>query len=283
VYGARALRGSLLSMRFIYHLYRELGLALAAKYYSLATASVALVSYRLEVKPVISQGLVDAAESDYYQGSWVGFLDLAEVGLRAYGLFSKESKDLDDDELQRYLFDLATLMTMAKLFDERLFERIAKRVENWNLDDMLKKSFAMAQSAWEKTSIPEIWKNIEEQIGGRPFGDLGKVREVVWSELGITWKVSWKNDYDTTAASEQLIAILQILLSDLGGIDLCLLKTDVEVDVCALNFNSHTRSEGASLAEPSPFFGQLLHSTWLSRYETVKNRFSGAAFALCLR
>ena len=226
------LRGSLLSMLFISRLYSELGLSFAAKYYALAAAFIALHSSKSDVKPFLSRALINAAECDYYQGSWCGFLELTDLGLRAHGFFSKDAGDLEaHDELQRTLFHITTLMTITKRLDSRLFEFVAGWIQEWNMEDWLKELLPIAQNAWSKQNISELWTSIEEQLGGRPFGDLETVREVNWSELGITWKINWKNDYNTTPAAEQLIAILQILLADLADVDLCLLKTDVNVNV----------------------------------------------------
>ena len=103
----------------------------------------------------------------------------------------------------------------------------------------------MAHETWGTQDISELWLGIEEDLGGRPFGDIGTVREVTWSELGIVWNVNWKNDYNTTPAAEQFTAVLQILLTDLAGIDLCLLKTDVNINICVENI-------GGARVEPIP-------------------------------
>lgn len=235
-FAEETLRGSLLSMLLISKWYLELGLSFAAKYYALAVAFITLHSPKSDVKSLLSRALISAAECDYHQGSWCGFLELTDIGLRAHGLFSKDAGDLaTHDELQRTLFHTTTLMTITKRLDLQLFEFIAGVVQKWNIEDVLKEFLPIAHDTWRKQSISELWRSIEEQLGGRPFGDLGTVREVTWSELGITWKINWKNDYNTTPAAEQLIAILQILLADLAGADLCLLKTDVNINVCVEN------------------------------------------------
>ncbi|MBE9594644.1 MAG: hypothetical protein IMF19_14325, partial [Proteobacteria bacterium] len=221
-FAEETLRGSLLSMLLISQWYLELGLSFAAKYYALAVAFITLHSPKSDVKSLLSRALISAAECDYHQGSWCGFLELTDIGLRAHGLFSKDAGDLaTHDELQRTLFHTTTLMTITKRLDLQLFEFIAGVVQKWNIEDVLKEFLPIAHDTWRKQSISELWRSIEEQLGGRPFGDLGTVREVTWSELGITWKINWKNDYNTTPAAEQLIAILQILLADLAGADLC--------------------------------------------------------------
>lgn len=235
-FAEETLRGSLLSMLLISRLYLELGLSFAAKYYALAVAFISLHSSKSEVKPFLSRALVSAAECDYHQGSWCGFLELTDLGLRTHGVFSRDADDSTTrDKLQRTLFHVTTLMTITKRLDPQLFKYVAGWVRKRNMEDWLKESLPFAHDVWGKLNISDLWTNAEEQMKGRPFGDLGTLREVTWSELGITWRINWKNDYDTTPAAEQLIAILQILLADLAGVDLCLLKTDVNVNVCVDN------------------------------------------------
>jgi hypothetical protein len=71
---------------------------------------------------------------------------------------------------------------------------------------------------------------------------LGEKREAAWSELGVTWKASWANDYATTPVAEGFVSFLQILLADLAGIDLCLMKTEITIEISV--------SDEAEMPEP---------------------------------
>lgn len=245
-FAEEALRGSLLSMLLISQWYLKLGLSFAAKYYALAVAHIALQSPKSDVKPLLPRALIAAAEYDYYQGYWCGFLELTDIGLKAHWAFSRDAGDLTvHDELQKTLFHTTMLMTITKRLDLQLFEFVQGVVQEWNIEYLLKKSLPVAHETWGTQDISELWLSIEEDLGGRPFGDIGTVREVTWSELGIVWNVNWKNDYNTTPAAEQFTAVLQILLTDLAGIDLCLLKTDVNINICVENI-------GGTGVEPIP-------------------------------
>lgn len=231
-FAEETIRGSILSMLLISQSYEKLGLLFAAKYYALAAASIAFMSPNPEVKSLLPKALIQSAECDYVQGSWCGYLDLAEIGLKAYGIFSKDSTNSTDvDEFHRTIFHVATMIAITSVLDAGLCDFLKEKTEKWNIGDWLNKILPKAYSVWGKLEISEIWNKLEEQIQGRPFGDIGVVREVTWSELGITWKVSWKNDFETTPVAEQMIAVLQILLADLAGIDLCLLRTNVDINV----------------------------------------------------
>lgn len=76
-----------------------------------------------------------------------------------------------------------------------------------------------------------LWDSVQEQMGGRPFGDVFSTREIVWSALGVEWHVGFENDYATATGAEEFCALAQVIQADLVDIDLCLLPTTVRVAV----------------------------------------------------
>ncbi|MGC1121826.1 MAG: hypothetical protein WBA22_12100 [Candidatus Methanofastidiosia archaeon] len=114
-FAEETLSDSLFSMLMISQWYSELGLCLAAKYYALATAFIILHSSKSDVKYLLPKALIMAAECDYDQGSWAGFLELIDIGLRAHGFFSKHVDDINRDwDLQRTLFHTTTLVAITE-------------------------------------------------------------------------------------------------------------------------------------------------------------------------
>lgn len=242
-YAEEALHGSLLSMLMISQWYLELGLSFAAKYYSLAAAFIALHADNANVKSLLPRALFKAASCDYYQGSWRGYLELTDIALKTHSYFSDDAGNLAiHEELQNMLFHTRILMSVTERLAPDLLEPIRDTVKKWKAEDWLEELSSAVDETWGDMSIPKLWLTIEEQLGGRPFGDLGPLRKVSWSELGITWAVEWSNDYETTLASEQFIAILQILLADLATVELCLPKTEVWINISAEDL-SDTRVE----------------------------------------
>ena len=75
------LRGSLLAMGICAHCYNLLGLHMAAKYYWLALAHVAVHSGEHGVLDLVPIAVLSAARSDYDLGALIGFSKLAEKGL----------------------------------------------------------------------------------------------------------------------------------------------------------------------------------------------------------
>jgi hypothetical protein len=104
-------------------------------------------------------------------------------------------------------------------------------VDAWQLNELVDDLAPVRRETWPVTDIPRLWAELERGLNGTPFNDLGERREVAWSELGVIWKASWANNYLTTSVAEGFIAFLQILLADLAGVDLCLLRSEVSLDI----------------------------------------------------
>lgn len=239
------LYGSLLSMLFIARCYFELKLTFAAKYYALAAAFLAINSENPDYKAFSSRGIFLAASCDYYQGSWVSFLELTKFGLAAHELFAKDAYNLDrHEELDQVMSFAVTVMAITEKINPHLLEFVTKAVKEWKCDVLTIDVLPEARKIFKDRSLPEIWDLVTNLVMGVPLGDVGSVRKANWAELGIMWKVEWTNDYDTTPIAEQFISVLQIFLADIAdsNIDLSLLKTNVDINISLANTTKATLS-----------------------------------------
>ncbi|HEX2909850.1 MAG TPA: hypothetical protein VH186_03510 [Chloroflexia bacterium] len=231
-FAAETLRGAILSMLFIADGYKELGLSFAGKYYALAVASLVWHSSNLEFKRYFPSALTLAATCDYSQGAWASYLDLTALSIKGILNFTDQVNNFQgEDELQNVLFFTPTLMALTERIDPQLFKLVKATIAKWELDDWLEDYHKIAKKAWKKVAVDEIWQKIQTQLNGRPFTDLGRVRQAIWSELGISWTVNWDNEYETNKIVEQFLAIFQMVLADLAGIDMALLKTSVTIEI----------------------------------------------------
>ncbi len=229
-FSEETLRGSILSILLISEWYKELNLAFAAKYYALAAAFISSNSSDPLILSYLPKALVQAAECDYLQGSWLGYLHLSDIGFSSHCTFSPDVGNLEKDKVfERFLFHTTTLISITKQIDSQLFDYVMEFVAKWNIEDYLEENISISQKFWSEKSLSEVWGTLNYNLLGMPFGDVGNLREVTWSELGIIWKVKWNNSYCTTSICEQFIAVLQILLADLAETDLCLMKTEVNI------------------------------------------------------
>jgi len=232
-YAAETLRGSLLAMLFITKCYLALGLTFAAKYYALAVAFIGLHSSDPALKHFVSRGLLRAALCDYLQGAACGFMDLTNTGLSLHFSFSTNAGDLSaSDELQSIVFHLVTLKAISERLAPHFDQILDRKIQEWGLPGVwVDETLPTARQSWGTMSDEELQRYLAGELCGAAFSDLGPTRAAVWSQLGVTWKVTWKNDYDTTKEAEQFVAVLQIFLTEVAGVDLCLLRTTVEITI----------------------------------------------------
>jgi hypothetical protein len=126
---------------------------------------------------------------------------------------------------------------------------IDEKINYWGIEDWVGDIDSQIGVDWERREVPEIWKILNRELRGIPFSDVGPKRNVQWSELGVKWNVTWANDYETTIAAEQFIAVLQIFLAELAEAELCLLKTEVQINLTLsqnneLTMTPHVSNEG---------------------------------------
>lgn len=229
---------SILALDWLSVAYIEQGLFFAAKYYALTSAYLAVRAADLRLKAVSVRSLARVSSCDYATGAWHGFLELAEACTTFYPHFVRDPEaDFNDPDgvLHELMFHLGLLGTATKMLHPGLeafardrSEAIVKRV---GFSDVLEEVRNHAIRYWEGEGTESLWKSIESQLAGPPWVDAGEIRRARWKAHGVTWNVEWANDYETTLAAEGFLAALQILLSDLAGYDLCLMRSTLNISL----------------------------------------------------
>ena len=112
--------GSVLTMRYIGNLYRELGLPYAAKMYACSAAVMANQSTDSALKTQLPKALFEAARSAHFAGCWVDAAALTEVALTAQNAFAIDPYDFDQysDLESAELNELMALAAVHKFWPE---------------------------------------------------------------------------------------------------------------------------------------------------------------------
>src|SRR5213079_1292204 len=110
--------------------------------------------------------------------------------------------------------------------------------------EMLEKAQTLAEQMWVGEGPHGLWKAIEEQLAGAPWSDAGATRQAEWKAHGVAWSAQWSNNYETTLAAEEFLAALQVILSDLVGKDLCLIRSTLHFSICLTASNGRSRMSG---------------------------------------
>jgi hypothetical protein len=228
---------SLQVLNWLSDAYQEQGLCFAAKYYALAAAFSAAHSQDLKLKPMVARNLERAASCDYSLGAWHGFLELAAMCVELYPHFASDPETdfiSADGGMFRLPFHLAMAAATTKLLFSDLeayaTTQTTQIMKSLGLDDVLQQTRDHALKVWANNA-DGLWTAIEEQLNGPPWSDSGPTRQVRWKAHGVTWNIQWCNDYESTLAAEEFLAVLQIFLSDLAGQDLCLLRSPLTISI----------------------------------------------------
>lgn len=250
-FAEETLQGSILATMFLSRCYRELGLAFAGKHYALNAALMAAVATDLSLRRFVPQSLFMAADCDYTIGAWCNFMLLANEGLRSAGQFSV-SLDYSDEESDvfRTLFHSGIIHSMAAHFAPSLRAALREVIQSWNLTDDLDHVLDTADQQWADAELEDVLSALRDECIFRPFSDASPERCTRFCALGIEWEVTWENSYATTLVAEQFVAMLQALLADLAGTELCLVPKAVSLLVRLDETQpAHALAEGEDVGE----------------------------------
>ena len=223
------LRGSLLAVRMIAHIYLQIRLPQAAKAYALAAAYVAAASDDDELADMVPSALLQAADADYVAGAWCSAAELTELGFVAQhqlvegGLDSFEQDEIDSTHLQ-----LTWISLCAQDIDKALAESISATASRIGLQQRIEETIDVAnrpvdQDSWGSLGI--------DDLTAPPFSDLGETRRIRFSALGTNWVLEASNDNDTVIVAERFAAAAQVILAELAREELCVMPTSINVRI----------------------------------------------------
>ena len=227
------LGGAILTMMMLCTWYLDVGLTYAAKQYAMAAAYISMQSSKKEVKRYAPAAFMLIGRCDYAQGCWCDFIGSASAAMLSYNLVPNYDQDQEtiNSQLEEISYHTAIALLVAERFSPEWVPRLQQAVADWSWIDTVDEALDAVRNAWSTKNASEVWDDLEQQLFGRPFGDVGTTRKVVWSQLGLTWSISWDNSYVLTAITEQFIATAQVFMAELADSDLCLLRSRIEVSV----------------------------------------------------
>ena len=231
------LKGSILTMLSLSEWYLKLGLSFAAKQYAMAAAFITMDTTKTGLKQYVPVAFMEAAQCAYGQGCWCDYLGLVDSAMRAHNLVPNQDEDEDraNSEVQQIVFHTAIVMVVAERYAPDIYKEIKALTDKWPYNDMIDQVVVEGRNAWSNRENEELWSGLEKEMYGRPFCDVGRSRTIIWKQLGLTWNLSWENDYNLTALAEQFIATAQILMAEWASLDLCLLRTQIQVQIRKAN------------------------------------------------
>lgn len=229
-FAKETLTGSVLAFQIISTWYREIGLAFAGKYYGFASAFMAVMADDADVIKRFPNGIALAAECEYTQGAWCGYLELAAVAeTGAFQVLPATERDIPDAFKNLIFANSMVIAITERLVPERN-TYVQEMTSTLELHDIV--SVLLPHARKSVSGDKEVMRNrVTTQLLAPPFADLGATRIAAWAVYGTEWRVSWNNTYESTAVAEEFCAILQIFLADIHALDLHLLRTVIKIDI----------------------------------------------------
>lgn len=236
-FSAETLRGTILASCFIAACYNQLGLVYASKYYWLSSTFLAIKSNDDFVRDLISRSWFQAAETFYKAGEWLSFFNIMEGALLAHHTYDHEPLNMvEHNDLQRVFFCVVVAKILSARFWKPASEILEKKFGEWPLDNETREELGKLANeppegfVYTTASFEELLPQMEKELCGRPFSDIGKTRSIYWKTSGIEWEVHFPNNFDVTCVAEEFVAVLQVILVDLAQEDFQLLPLSLKIN-----------------------------------------------------
>lgn len=230
------LRPTVLAMLLLSGAYRKLGLLWAAKYYAFGAAFLVHRSEDDDLRPLFVAALHEAAACCYEAGEWMSFSELMPLILSSHYEFLNDPDNWEEHErLQATIYHFFVARALSKALNgDPVTALLNAPLAAVSMPDDLAEELLIPSTDWtrfETLSVPQLRDEVQTEFFGVPLGDTGSTRTYAWAALGIQWRVTCLNSYNTIRLAEQFVAVLQIALADLAQRDLCLLPTSVSIQV----------------------------------------------------
>jgi hypothetical protein len=212
--------------------YADLGLHYASIYYALTASFIAANSNADWLVQRAAEGVFRAADSAYCQGHICLAWELWGPALVLHHKVAPDPRNLDKHgSFKRFFHNLSLVLTTTEKLSPKHYQRMLTDLEHWGLRDVAESFVEDAKpliANWDEVQFKHA---LESTFTGPPFSDAGERCVCIWSAHGLRFSASWKNDYDVHRYAGEFVALFQIALADLEGMDLDIVPGTVLLDV----------------------------------------------------
>jgi len=225
------LRGTILSLGFIAECYEDLNLYYAAKYHYLGAAWLALNVRPDEPDELAKPMLISAALTTFRMGNWLDFVEWAMVAFRHHVLLALDPANLDDhDDLQDLISHLAIVLDSArKLMPADVSSWVTETIDVAALLSIVEQCISIQENPFVETDGARQSDFSCKEFGTPGFSDASLRRVVAFHAIGLDFLIEFEGDYSLVIAAERFIAMLQVVVAEMAGRDMALLRTQVRV------------------------------------------------------
>jgi len=214
--------------------YSGLGMNLASKYFGLSAVYTAEHLGDHSTYKLISDACAEIFHADFQQGAWISAIDDFHIYMISRMEFQADPPDLElDKAFREVILDLSFILTAGEIIHPEMkpFLEFQKQKTRWIYENYIEEVDKGFRSVVENEE--KLKKILQKKLSAVPFSDLGQNRKITFDSLGISWKICFANTYNDNAISEEFVALLQIILCEIGltGADLHLIEMPITINI----------------------------------------------------
>jgi hypothetical protein len=228
------IRGSLLASMLAEQCMEHLGLVWAAKRILYDVVAVCNRTGDRQHAGLLTDAVFQLAEVQYLSGEWANALHSYRLGHRLHVEYAPDPWNFEKHtRLQHGSFYLVNMLIAGDLVAPGFRAWGEKVVESWELADDLEQFCETARGMWEDHGLARGVLGADCPLHGPPLADLAVLRRTQWKALGLSWELTWRQDYQLEALATELAALLQFIQAGLAKNYRHLLPTSVTIEVVA--------------------------------------------------
>ncbi|KAA9349734.1 hypothetical protein [Larkinella humicola] len=223
---------TILASIFIAECYKELRMDYASRYYAFAAAQVIVRSEDVDLQKYLPKALIIAAEACYRSGAWLSYVDTLDLCILSHRVATKDFEVYDESKQHvGIIFHPAMILYIAKRFNLGSQYLFTYRFKRWGyISEEIDQMLDEIKARYNQQTDQELYRSLQGQLNDRVYNDFGLKRTVSFETYGSRWMITFENDFNTNAAAEQLVAIIQILMVELHDTELYLLRSTIYID-----------------------------------------------------
>lgn len=230
--GAETLGQSVFCCMLLARCYADLGLHYAGLYHALIANHVAVNSNQEWLLQRASEALFVAFDCIYRQGHVCLAWELSGVALLMHHKLSANPLELSEHpDHARFIQNVPLVLITAEKLAPAHRDKMVSDLDRWGLRKIAESFLEETRSMFSQWDQARFEGMLGETFTGPPFSDAGDKCVCMWAAHGLRFSARWDNNYDVNCYAGEFIALFQIALADLGGMDLDIVPGDVLLEV----------------------------------------------------
>lgn len=260
-FNAETLRESVLAMLLLSNWYGRLNLPHAARYHA-SMALYILVRSNDQTMGELSVRSGFALANTFYQaGEILSYLSCVQNVIPVHANYRTDPDDTDrHNDFTSAIAQGAVVLATVPVIAPEITTRCNRIVDRWMIDGAYHQAMRNAAQSppWSDMSPQEFAAKLRGELGQDIVNDIRDPVRITWSALGIRWTIVAPKLLRIRA--DALAAMLQIAQADLGGLDLVVIPSAVEV---------HLEKGERWESRQEPDNGKLLWTLFLPDYDDL--------------